>query len=224
MQTFLCLSDQISISIHPVLISIHQILFSVQTSSAVRPKLDSVWILARPTLLFQSITFPLEKQAARKFCLEIAFPQNILVEKAAKISFYILRLDEETGRQSIRADFYQRRVETRWKMEEEENIFIFLFIVCLEDEGGNMSRSYSIVIISQSSSSYLFPRRRMITSSCFFHNNPQREWRYHLHFLEDHHPHHHHHHHLHGYHHLQDPHGWRGETGLALIGEVHAAP
>ena len=168
MQTFLCLSDQISISIHPVLISIHQILFSVQTSSAVRPKLDSVWILARPTLLFQSITFPLEKQAARKFCLEIAFPQNILVEKAAKISFYILRLDEETGRQSIRADIYQRRVETRWKMEEEENIFIFLFIVCLEDEGGNMSRSYSIVIISQCSSSYLFPRRRMITSTCFF--------------------------------------------------------
>ena len=138
MQTFLCLSDQISISIHLVLISIHQILFSVQTSSAVRPKLDSVWILARPTLLFQSITFPLEKQAARKFCLEIAFPQNILVEKAAKISFYILRLDEETGRQSIRADIYQRRVETRWKMEEEEkeNIPIFLFMFVLQMKEG----------------------------------------------------------------------------------------
>ena len=171
MQTFLCLSDQISISIHLVLISIHQIPFSVQTSSAVRPKLDSVWILARPTLLFQSITFPLEKQAARKFCLEIAFPQNILAGKAAKISFHILRLEEEeeTGRQSIRADIYQRRVETRWKMEEEEeNIFIFLFIVCPEDEGGNMSCSYSNVITSQCSSSYLFPRRRMITSSWFF--------------------------------------------------------
>ena len=138
MQTFLCLSDQISISIHLVLISIHQIPFSVQTSSAVRPKLDSVWILARPTLLFQSITFPLEKQAARKFCLEIAFPQNILAEKAVKISFHILRLEEEeeTGRQSIRADIYQRRVETRWKMEEEENILIFLFMFVLKMKEG----------------------------------------------------------------------------------------
>ena len=49
----------------------------------------------KATLLFQSITFPLEKQAARKFCLEIAFPQNILAGKASKISFHILRLEEE---------------------------------------------------------------------------------------------------------------------------------
>ena len=89
-------------------------------------------------MLFQSITFPLEKQAARKFCLEIAFPQNILAGKAAKISFHILRLEEEeeTGRQSIRADIYQRRVETRWKMEEEENIVIFLFMFVLKMKEG----------------------------------------------------------------------------------------
>ena len=91
-------------------------------------------------MLFQSITFPLERQAARKFCLEIAFPQNILAEKAVKISFHILRLgeEEETGRQSIRADIYQRRVETRWKMEEEEkeNILIFLFMFVLKIKEG----------------------------------------------------------------------------------------
>ena len=153
MQTLLCLLDQISISIQLVLISIHQIPFGVQTSSAVRPKLDSVWILARPTLLFQSITFPLEKQAARKFCLEIAFPQNILAGKSGKNLVSYFEAGRRVDRQAEHQSWHLSTVSwDKMEMEEEENIFIFLFIVCLEDEGGNLSCSYSIVIISQCSS------------------------------------------------------------------------
>ena len=165
MQTFLCLSDQISISIQLVLISLHQIPFSVQTSNAVRPKLDSVWILARPTLLFQSITFPLEKQAARKFCLEIAFPQNILAGKSGKNLVSYFGAGRRVDRQAEHQSWHLSTVS--WdKMEDGggggEHLHLSLQ-VCLEDEGGNMSCSYLIVITSQCSSLYLYPKWRMIT-------------------------------------------------------------